>query len=275
MIQGKSFTSMARELFGGDPRNLSKMFDAMNDHLYNLFYNKISGTSLKQWVPSKVDLCRQLLYDSLSDGVIEELVFNNGEVVDRSWILHHFEFESFRIFGFLDDFAIQTARPGNSSSRGQQIVPDIQRAFYSGYLQQHGLKAQIVYLPIGIIGSVFITEMRQNDNGVQNMSGLNNYLLDLLHGIFIGGLFPALYCDGIFAVLATILPRFRNPTNDLHILNMRLASLRECIEHVLGDHCNRFGIFRFHNRSHLFDRGVQVRKMCMVSFFYSQLLLLA
>ncbi len=47
MIQGKSFTSMARELFGGDPRNLSKMFDAMNDHLYNLFYNKISGTSLK------------------------------------------------------------------------------------------------------------------------------------------------------------------------------------------------------------------------------------
>ncbi len=109
--------------------------------------------------------------------------------------------------------------------------------------------------------------MRQNDNGVQNMSGLNNYLLDLLHGIFIGGLFPALYCDGIFAVLATILPRFRNPTNDLHILNMRLASLRECIEHVLGDHRNRFGIFRFHNRLHLFDRGVHVRKMCMVSFF--------
>ncbi len=99
-----------------------------------------------------------------------------------------------------------------------------------------------MYLPIGIIGSVFITEMRQNDNGVQNMSGLNNYLLDLLHGIFIGGLFPALYCDGIFAVLATILPRFRNPTNDLHILNMRLASLRECIEHVLGDHRNQFGI---------------------------------
>ncbi len=116
MIQGKSFTSMARELFWGDPRNLSKMFDAMNDHLYNLFYNKISGTSLKQWVPSKVDLCRQLLYDSLSDGVIEELVYNNGEVMDWSWILHHFKFESFCIFGFLDDFAIQTEHPGNSSS---------------------------------------------------------------------------------------------------------------------------------------------------------------
>ncbi len=53
----------------------------------------------------------------------------------------------------------------------------------------------MVYLPIGIIGLVFITELRQNDNGVQNMSGLNNYLLTLFNGIFIDGLFPALYCD--------------------------------------------------------------------------------
>ncbi len=50
-----------------------------------------------------MDLCRQLIYDSLSDGAIEELVFNNRVVVDWLWILHHFEFESFRLFGFLDD----------------------------------------------------------------------------------------------------------------------------------------------------------------------------
>ncbi len=99
------------------------------------------------------------------------------------------------------------------------------------------------------------------------MSGLNNYLVHLLNGMFIGGLFPALYCDGIFAVLATIVPRFRNPSLELQILNMKLASLRECIEHVLADHRIRFKIFSAPHRLHLFNRGVHIRQMCLVSFF--------
>ena len=66
---------------------------------------------------------------------------------------------------------------------------DIQRALYSGHLRKHGLKTHIVYLPIGIIGSVFITEIRQNDNGAQNTSGLNNYRVQLLNGMFLNGLF--------------------------------------------------------------------------------------
>ena len=112
------------------------------------------------------------------------------------------------------------------ASRRHHFEQDIQRAFYSGYLRRHGLKAQVVYLPIGIVGSVYIIELRQNDNGVQNMSGLNNYLLNLVRGIFFGGLLPCLYCDGIFRVLVTILPRFSNPTPDLHLLNVQLASLQ-------------------------------------------------
>lgn len=167
----------------------------------------------------------------------------------------------------MDDFAIPLARPGSSARRNHHFEHDIQRAFYSGYLRQHGIKAQDVYLPIGIIGSVFITELRQNDNGVQNMSGLNNYLLELLHGIFIGNLFPALYCDGIFAVLVTILPRFTNPTPELHLLNMRMASLRQCIKHVFGDHQMRFRLFSVPHYLHLFSNGVKVQRMCLVSFF--------
>ena len=61
---------------------------------------------------------------------------------------------------------------------GHNYESDIQRAFYSGYLHRHGLKAQVVYLPIGIIGSVFITEIWQNDSGVLNMSGLSCRVLD-------------------------------------------------------------------------------------------------
>ena len=267
MIKGVPFTEMARHTFGGDPRRLSEMHHLMVNHLYTTFYNKISGTSLDQWVPVHLDRCRRLIYDALSDGALEEVEYENGEIVDRRRIHHHFDFDSFRPFGFLDDFGMPTATPGIWARRNNDFQHDIQRAFYSGYLRKHGLKAQVVYLPIGIIGSVFITELRQNDNGVQNISGLNNYLLELLRGIFVGGLFPCLYCDGIFSVLSTILPRFTNPTPELHQLNMRLASLRQCIEHVFADHRIRFKIFAVPHYLSLFNNGVKVRRMCLVSFF--------
>jgi hypothetical protein len=214
------------------------MFDQMINHLYVTFYNKISGISIQQWIPRYLETCRRLIHNSLTDGAIWEAEYVNGEVVNEEWIIHHFDFQTFRIFGFMDDLAMPTARPGNSSSRSHDYAQDIQRAFYSGYLRRHGLKAQVVYLPIGIIGAVFITELRQNDNGVQNMSGLNDYLVELLTGLLIGGLFPCLYVDGIFQVLATILPRFLNPSPQLHLLNVRLSSLRECIEHIFADHHN-------------------------------------
>jgi hypothetical protein len=147
-------------------------------HAYYSFYNKKTGSSLDQWVPCSLNTCHRLIYDALSSDAIEEVEFEDGEVVDRRWILHHFDFSSFRIFGFLDDFAMPTARPGSSATRRHDYESDIQRAFYSGYLRRHGLKAQVVYLPIGIIGSVYITEIRQNDSGVLNMSGLSCRVLD-------------------------------------------------------------------------------------------------
>ena len=267
MIRGLPFTEMARNTFGGDPRDFSKMCDLMIEHLYFTFYNKISGTSLEQWIPRYLNECRTLIHGALSDGAIFEERYVDGEVVDETLIQHYFDFDTFRIFGFLDDFAQPTARPGITPTRLHDYAHDIQRAFYSGYLRSHGLKAQVVYLPIGIIGSVFITEMRQNDNGVQNMSGLNNYVLTICAGILIGGLLPAIYCDGIFAVLVCILPRFTSSDPALHLVNMRLASLRECIEHIFADHRIRFRLFGAPHTLHLFNQGVKVRRMFLVSFF--------
>lgn len=247
---------------------LTLMFNLMINHLYITFYNKMSGTSLDQWIPTHLNACRRLIHDALSDGALEEMWFENGDIVERWWILHHFQFDYFRPFGFVDDFGIPTARPGSWSGRINNYQHDVQRALYSGYLRWHGLKAQVVYLPIGIIGSVFITELRQNDNGVQNISRLNNYLIDLLGGCFVsGGLMPCLYCDGIFATLTTILPQFNNPSPELHLLKMRLASLRQSIEHVFADHQNRFRIFGVPYYLHLFNQGVKVRRMSLVSFF--------
>ncbi len=130
-----------------------------------------------------------MINDALASGGIEEIEFEDGQVVDRQWILHHFQFESFRVFGFVDDFAMPTTCPGSSANRRNMYESDVQWAFYSEYLRSHGLKAQVVYLPIGIVGSVLITEIRQNDNGTHNMSGLSDYLVDLLTGNLIGRLY--------------------------------------------------------------------------------------
>ena len=138
--------------------------------------------------------------------------------------------------------------------------------FYSGYFRAHGLKAQVVYLPIGLIGSVYIDSIRENNNGMQNISGLNDYLVELLHGHLVGGLFPCLFGDGIFRLLATIVPRFRNPTLPLRILNQRLLGLREIIEHVFSDHQIRFKIFEVPDRLHLFTDGTKIRRMSLGSF---------
>ena len=265
LIKGTTYTEMARHTFGGDPRTFSRMFDVMVDHLYFKFYNKISGISLDQWIPRYLETCRSLIHNSLANGALYEREYENGELVDETYIEHHFDFDTFRIFGFLDDVALPTARP--SSARDTESAHDVQRAFYSGYLRKHGLKAQVVWLPIGLIGSVYITELRQNDNGVQNLSGLNDYLLELLQGIFIGGLFPCLYCDGIFAILATILPRFTNPTPEQHLINMRLASPRECIEHLFADFKNLSSLYEATRFQRLRIRGVRVRRMFLVSFF--------
>ena len=274
MIQGEPYTRMTKD-FGGDPRHFSLMHDLMIRHLYYTFYNKISGTSLSQWIPSYLDKCRRLIYDKLHSGAIEETIYDeDGAVLDTQYIIHQFDYATFRPFGFLDDSGVPAANVGGEPTRRFNFIDDIQRVFYSGYFKEHGLKVQLVWLPIGIIGCIFITELRQNDNGVQNISGLNDYLVQLLTGWMVpawlgstGWLFPALYCDGIFAVLATILPRFRNPSPALKLLNLRLASLRECIEHVFADHTTRFQLFNVPWRLKLYNHGVKIRHMTLVSFF--------
>ncbi len=96
--------------------------------------------------------------------------------------------------------------------RQHNLEIDIQRAFYLGYLCWHKLNAQVVYLSIGIDGLVFISEIWQNNSGVRNMSGLNDYLVGLLSGNLVGQLLPCLYCNEIVANLAKFLPRYTNPT---------------------------------------------------------------
>ena len=125
ITKGTPFTEMARFVFGGDPHRLSEMNDMFIHYAYNTLYNKISGTSLNQWLPDKSVICQELIFNSVTTGAIEEIQFEEGQVVDRQWILHHFDYDSFRVFGFLDNFALPTARPGNSANQREGFHENI------------------------------------------------------------------------------------------------------------------------------------------------------
>ena len=100
---------------------------------------------------------------------------------------------------------------------------DVTNNFISCYFGGHGLKAQVVLLPNGMIGrSIFICSLRHNDNGVQNLSGLNDYLVSNLSPLYQNGnnsVYPALYGDGIFATLATIMRPYPSPNHEQKIVN--------------------------------------------------------
>ncbi len=152
MVKGTTFIDMSQQYFGGNPRYMSWMHAAMIDHLYNTFYHKISGGSLEQWIPSHLDQCRRLIHAKVSNGFIQEERYVNGEVVDADWIHINFDPDRFRVVGFLDDLALETARPGDEARRREDLHHDIQRAFYSGYFRKHGLKAQVVVSILCILG---------------------------------------------------------------------------------------------------------------------------
>ena len=265
--KGLPYTTMATEIFGGDPRHYTNMFELVNHHLYYTFYNKISGTSLSQWLPQHVHRCRRLVHNALSDHSIFEAELVNGRAVNTQWIHQNFDFDTFRIFGFVDGYEMECGRPADVK-RSRGILLDLQKAMYSGYKKKHGLKALVVTLPLGIVGGVHITEMRQNDNGLQNISGLCDYLVELLGDTRVGGFFPCLYGDSIFAVLPTIVPRQRSPCPLAgKLVNMRLATLRQICEHVNADHKNHFHLWELPRYLRLFRKGGSVRRLATNSFF--------
>ena len=146
--------------------------------------------------------------------------------------------------------------------------------FTSRYFRAHGLKAQVLLLPNGMIGSTFICSLRHNDNGVQNLSGLNEYLVSILEPLYQEEdnnlVFPAVYGDAIFTPLATMSrPYTGNITREQRIVNARMSSLREDIEHKFSQTFNLYQLLRTFIRHHLFWNGEHVRKKFFTCLFVS------
>ena len=134
------------------------------------------------------------------------------------------------------------------------------------------MKAQVLLLPNGMIGSIFICSLRHNDNGVQNLSGLNDYLLSMLQPLYHNQgnpIYPAVYGDGIFSTLATIMKPYPNPNHEQRIVNTRLSSLREDIEHKFAQVFGLYHILNTQQQHHLFWNGEHVMKIFHTCLFVS------
>jgi hypothetical protein len=123
-------------------------------------------------------------------------------------------------------------------------------------------------LPNGMFGSIFVAALRHNDNGIQNMSGLNDYLRSMFSPDFmLNGHFPSIYADGIFARMETIVPRFLNPDETQRRINVRMSALRQSVEHLFAYHFLLFKGLHDFTKLRLLRSGDDTMKMVIVSFF--------
>jgi len=100
------------ERFGGDPRELSGLFKWFTDFIFITFYNKISGRSLEMWL-DQVDNCRQLICRRISQpSSATELQIDQTLREDETLEI---DFNSSRVFEFIDCTNMQTARTGSGS----------------------------------------------------------------------------------------------------------------------------------------------------------------
>ena len=98
-----------------------------------------------QW-NSKLDDFRSTIWRKITDGGTIE---TNGS--NETLVTLNIPFDSFRIFGFLDDTGFRTTAPGIGIRRRLGFIDDMQRVFYFGCFAAHGIKVQVVTLPNGLI----------------------------------------------------------------------------------------------------------------------------
>ena len=105
------------------------------------------------------------------------------------------------------------------------------------------------------------------------MSNLDSYLSNLFqeHNMnlpYLGNQLPAVYGNGIFPNLNTIVARM-NDGDDVNSvrINRRMASVRQSIEHLFALHHNIFALFHDALRFKLLVSGNEVRKIIFNSFF--------
>ena len=265
--------------FGGGISRWSSGFEWFINYLFETFYHKISGKSMNMWVDD-MDEFRTVIHRKVTDIPCEIESWSCDEEMDKEIDvelgLHLIDIplDEFFIAFLVDDTNLKCCRPGSGPYGNYKSAPRrfgshyIQRAFYSGYFKEHGIKYQNVLLPNGLYGSVWGASLSYNDMGILNMSGLIEYLYLILKPTSSGAL-PCGLGDGIFAQSQVLMSTKMNAdagVNDRKIMN-RLHSVRQPVELQFGHFFNSFRLFSNEDAFKLFNKGEFAYRVGIVGFF--------
>jgi hypothetical protein len=126
---------------GGDVRHWSFGFRWFFNHLYTLFYHKISGRSIELWLP-ELPSFNQIIIDHLAQPAhpikIDDYYDLGEQGPARQYIIHIDSVNDWCVSGFINDLAVRTCRPGSGpvgpgdgpGRPRRQFADLIQRSFY-------------------------------------------------------------------------------------------------------------------------------------------------
>lgn len=121
-----------------------------------------------------------------------------------------------------------------------------------------------------MFASVWGASMCHNDLGILNMSGLTDYLEDILKSVDPNDLskIPKIYADAIFNDCLTISTRIDDPQTDAEkAYNERMNSARQSIEHHFGMMFNLFRLLTNKSKHKLLKSRKDTYALGLVGFF--------
>ena len=127
IARGETFVSM-RDDFGGDSNSYGYMVGFFIEHVFETFYHKISGDSMRMW---KDDI------DEFRERIWEDCCFDRDDngMIDHSQMVLDIALDVWRVWSFIDCCCLKTCRPGsgpiNEDGDRREDANDMQQAFYS------------------------------------------------------------------------------------------------------------------------------------------------
>jgi hypothetical protein len=221
MANGHKYQKM-KDTYGGNWTLYSYPVNFFARYLYHKFYHRLSGRSMEYWAPH-VEKFRKAIW--------LKVCFDEEKCMDINVL-----FAIFAVFSWIDAMQHQMSRPGggpiDAEDNRRHDENQIQRAFFTSYGKMHGMKTLALYLPNGMIGSVFFTSISHNDKGCVNLSGIEGAVKKALEDYKLpdGITYPTMYGDEIFEFSEVMTKA--NGVDDL--ITRRLTSSRGDVEHIFG-----------------------------------------
>jgi hypothetical protein len=249
---GTRHVEMQQNTFGGEQTSYSFHINFLYDHLYSKYFHKICGDAYKLYL-HQTDEFREAIYRTMFEPHLD-----------------NYPVEDHRLFGFVDGKMYKTCRPGGSgvadTIEEREDLNALQQAFYTHYGKEHGLKAQIVTLPNGMYGHLYVTNGAQNDRGLINLSGIQEGYRRSFDesGIRVRGFYPVLGGDDTYPHTEIVIRSYRG--EDDGGFRQCFKSARERVEHHLGLAISLWRLLTRYHLHKILERDVFLKRLVVAHF---------